>query len=299
MWRPCVLARARLPVAVSVGAGGSGRGGARRTGLAAFLPQAPRPSRREGGLPPGLAGGQRAGASLARLRHAVGRRRGSGGRGGGRGRVVVPRHTRQGGWSVAPGPGRPLCHAAWRRASPPAACLAWAVWQPRAPGAVWPAAGRSVWRGGGWSVRRLSSGARPGGPAGRGAGKSLCCGPSPRPPRAGTKAGRFVIPPPSKLHWLSSACRRPGEAHGVPFRAGAGLPACCGYCWSGQAADWRHTAYGSAYRGSGASLGVATLSSGVGGGVPPPGPAGWVRRCRLLGRPPAVHGSGGGGGVRG
>ena len=120
------------------------------------------------------------------------------------------------------------------RIPPRYTCSAGVVWQPRAPGAAWPAAGRSVWRGGGGSsVCHLPSEDQPRGPAGRGAGSTPCCGLLLRPPQAGTKAGRFVCTPPSKLHWLTSGCCRPVAAHGVPPRAGAGLLACLGHCGTG------------------------------------------------------------------
>ena len=247
--------------------------------LSGVPPRALQPSRGEGGHPPcaGRGRGLAPPSPVSGISRAGGE--GVGGESGG-GRVVVPRHPPPGGWTVAPGPGPPSWPAAWRRASPPAACSAGAVWQPRAPSAVLLAAGGSVWRGGGWSVRRPSSGGWPGGPAGRGAGGSLCCAPSLRPPRAGTKAGHFVIAPPSKLHWLTSACHRPGTAHRLPLRAGAGLRACCGYCGSGQAADWQRVS-----RQLRPYLGVATLS-GEGGGSPaapsrggagPPSP--WPALC--------------------
>ena len=57
VWRPCALARIRLPVAAPIGAGRLGLGGAWRTGSAASPPRAPRLFRGEGGRPPSLGGG--------------------------------------------------------------------------------------------------------------------------------------------------------------------------------------------------------------------------------------------------
>ena len=129
-----------------------------------------------------------------------------------------------------------------------------------------PPVGQSGGGGGGWPVRRTSSGARPGGPAAQGAGRSPCCGLSLRPPWVGPKAGGFVCAPPSELHWLTPECRHPVAAQWVLLRAGAGLPACRGHCRSGWAGDWRHAAYSSACCGSGASPWVSRPSRG---GVPP------------------------------
>ena len=202
----------------------------------------------------------------------------------------------RGGWrrGSSPNPSGGVTCSAWPRppfingSSLPAACSVRAVWQPRALGAAGPAAGGSV-LGGGWLVRRSSSGARPGGPAGQGAGMSLCCGPSLRPPRAGTKAGRFVIAPPSILHWRTSVCRCPVAAH-----------------WAlatGTAGEGGRLTRGTR-RTAACAAAVPTprvwRPCRAGGGLPP-GPAGGVRGSCPPGRPPAVRGSGGerggGGGV--
>ena len=206
---------------------------------------------------------------------------------------MVPHLPPTAGWPVAPAPGPPSlpAHPSLLHAQP--GLLA-------APGARRGLAGRwwSVWRGGGgWSVRRPSSGARPGGPAGRGARRSLCCGSSLRPPWAGTKAGCFVIAPPCTMHWLTSACCCPIAAYGVPLRAHAELPVCCGHCRSGWAADWRHATYSSACRGSGAPPWVSRPSR-RGGGLPPDpagGGAGLPSPWPGSGRPRVGGGEGGGG----
>ena len=62
----------------------------------------------------------------------------------------------------------------------------------------------------------VPQGARPGGPAGQGAGRSLCRGLFHRLLGAGTKAGRFVCAPPSVPHsWVSPFCCGP---RGAPER---------------------------------------------------------------------------------
>ena len=241
VWRPCELARVHLPVAAPVGTGGWGRGGAWRTGSAAYPPRAPRSFGGRGDFPPALGGVEPRrphGPSLAS-------RGPEGGEWGERGGGVAP-------WFPTSLPWRA---SLWPLAQNPLHCR-------RIP------PGGSVWRAGGagWSVRRPPSGAPPGGPAGQGVGRSPCCGLFLSPPRAGTKAGCFVCALPSTLHWLTSEWCRPVAAHGVPLRAGAGLPACRGHCGSGTAADWRHAAYSSAGRDGGAPPWVLQPS---GGGVPP------------------------------
>ena len=279
-----------------------GRGGTWRAGLSPFPPWALRLSRGVGVLSLAFVGGR--GPALRgpcpASRGPDGGERG--GEGGGGGRAVAPCHPPPGGWPVAPGPGPPSWLAGWRRASFPAACWDGAVWQHRAPGAVWPAAGGSVRRGGGGGGRAplaqlalhnmclvscycfaissflltYSGKSEPlslGRGALRGEGRGGCSALArlSAPPGARTNAGCFIIAPASSLHWLTSTCRRPGAACRVPLRAGAGLPACCGYCGSGRAADWGHAAYSSAYRGSGAPPWVLRPSRGGGS---PPGPSG-------------------------
>ena len=215
-----------------MGEGGWRCGGAWRMGLTS--PPPPPGSRGPGGGSPGPTGG------------------GEGGEGGGSRCGSLPPPSGPLAWSPGvcggslegPGPGPPPRPAAWRRASPPAACPAGAVWHPWAPGAAGLAAVGSVWwwGGGGVGVPPPFGGAV-GGPWGAGGGGSLCLGPPLCLPRAGTKAG-LTGPAQSMegvapiLHRLASACRRPDAVRGIPSRAGAGLLACRGYRGSGRAAGW-------------------------------------------------------------
>ena len=142
---------------------------------------------------------------------------GSGGERGG-GRALVPRHpppvplptpsAAAGRWPVAPGPGHPSWPAAWRCASLPAVCSVGAVWQPRAQRAgCRPPVGQFGGGRGGRSVRRPSSGARPGGPGGRGAGGALPRS-VPLPPSGGHQSGPLRHCPVSHLF----PCSRPRAA---------------------------------------------------------------------------------------
>ena len=85
-----------------------------------------------------------------------------------------------------------------------------------APGTGHGLAGRrwvSLAGGGGGCQCTVPPGTRPGGHAGRGAGRSLCRGLLPRLLWASTKAGRLVCAPPSMLHsWVSPSCCGPRGA---------------------------------------------------------------------------------------
>ena len=132
--------------------------------------------------------------------------RGPEGRGGGRGeggRPVVHHLPVLRGWPVAPGPVPLLL----RRILPWYTCSAGVAGQPRAPGAAWPAVSGSAWQGGRVCQCAVPPGAHPGGPVGRGAGRSLCRGLFPRLLRAGSKAGLFVCAPPSMRHSRVSPSR--------------------------------------------------------------------------------------------
>ena len=102
------------------------------------------------------------------------------------------------------------------------------------------------------------------GPPGAGPGGLLCSGLSLCPPRAGIKACRSVVALPPTLHRLASPCRCLDAVRGVPLRAGAGLLACRGYCWSGRAADWGRVAYGPSGAPPPPPPGVAALLKGRG-----------------------------------
>ena len=128
-----------------------------------------------------------------------------GGSGRERGGGAVPWFPTPLPWGVAPGP-RPSsasspAHSPWVYA------FSWGCWA--APGAGRGLLGHRLGQpgggGGGGCQCAVPPGARLGGSAGSGAGRSLCRGLFPRLPRAGTKAGRFVCALPSMLHsWVSS-----------------------------------------------------------------------------------------------
>ena len=157
-------------------------GGAWRTGSAAPPSRAPRPFRGEAGRPLCLGGGGGPAPPWP-----VGRRGGVRGEGRG-GRAVVPHLPPPGGWPVAPGPDPPSSPA-----HPPQGILSrqGSFGSPgrRARPGLLPVGQSGGGGRGGWLVRRPPSGARPGGPAGRGAGRSPCHGLFLRLPWAGTKAG--------------------------------------------------------------------------------------------------------------
>ena len=192
-----------------------------------------------------------------------------------------------------PPPPRP---AAWRRTSFPAECWAWAVWHPWAPGAVWLAAGASVCLGGlGRSVCRPPSWARLGGPGGQEAGG--------RPASVRTRASLGRAP---KLASLALPCpwgAWPPYCTGSRPRAAArtrsvGCP-CAPVldCWPvavTAGVGGQHISGRAAYRLSGAPPRVPQPSRGGGGGGLP-WSGGGMRGRSPLGRPPAVHGLGGGG----
>ena len=112
VWRPCALARVRLPIAVPAGAGGWGRGGG--SCCAPPPPRAPRSFRRRGNRPVCLGGGGGGGAAPP---WPAGRWGGVGGQGGGSRAVVLHlppltplrcRYVFGRGRGVAPGAGRGL-----------------------------------------------------------------------------------------------------------------------------------------------------------------------------------------------
>ena len=180
-------------------------GGVGARGVRARLgppPGAPAPSG-GGGSSPLPQGGSRAGAPVVRRPEG-----GVGGRG--------ERGSRRG--SPPPCPGQvardPPAQSPSFSGAPPLGIYV----QPGLPGSPGRRArlGRSLvgqpgGGGGGGCQCAVPPGARSRGPAGRGAGRSLCRGVSPRLPRGGTKAGLFVCAPPSMLHsWV------------LPFRCGPG-----------------------------------------------------------------------------
>ena len=191
--RRCVLARVRLPEAVSVGAGGRGRGGAWRTGLAAFSPRAPRPFRGERGLPPGLGGGR--GPAPMWPDSGIPRAGGGGGGERGEGHAVVPRHPPPGGPACGPRPLPPFMAAGVAPRIPPCQLLGRDCLETpgRRARSGRPLLGQSGREGGGAVRRPFSRGSAGGLRGAGGGGGSLCCGLSLCPPLAGTKAGRFVI----------------------------------------------------------------------------------------------------------
>ena len=201
---PCALARVRPPVRAPAGAGGGGRGGARRAGSAAPPPGRRGPFRGEGGRPFGLGRG-----GMPAPPWPAGRRGQWGGEGSA-GRAMVPHPPGSAEWPVAPSPVPLLLQR-----TPPGYIRSTGVGgQPRVPGAAWSAVGGAAWRGGGGGCQRaVPPGARQGGSAGWGAGRSLCRGLYPRLPRASTKARRSVCAPPSILHsWMSPFCCSPQGA---------------------------------------------------------------------------------------
>ena len=212
------------------------------------------------------------------------------------GRAVVPHLPPPGGWPVASGPDPLHC----RRIPPRYTCSAGAVWPPRAPGAAWPAAGGSVWwGGGGWLVRRPHSGARPGGTTGRGTRRLPCC-------------GLFTRLPGRVPRWVASFVPRLPHCIGSRLSAAVPLRPTGRPCAPAQG---RRPAAGTAGVGgrlTGGTRRTAVLAAAVvplpgcrgppggggggggGAGVTPPGPAGGgVRGRRPPGRPPAVRWSGG------
>ena len=228
------------------------------------LPGRRRPFGGRGAFPPALGGmeGRRPRGHSCASRGPEG---GSGGRAKG-GLRRGSRDPSSGGVACVPRP-RPAFIAG---ASPPGIV----VW-PRLFGSPWrrarpggPPVGQSG--GGGWAgrcanpPRGLGRGAPQGGGwEGRLAAVCLSALPG-RAPR------RVALSLPCLPHCIGS---RPSAAVPLrptrgPLRAGAGLPACRGHCGSGWAADWRHAAYGSACRGSGAPFQVSRPSRG---GGPPPG----------------------------
>ena len=107
-----------------------------------------------------------------------------------------------------------------------------------------------------------------GGSRGAGGRRSLCLGPSLCLPWLDTKAGFIGVPQQgvvSMLLQFVSACCRLDAVRGVPMRAGAGLQASGGHCWSRRVADWGRAAY----RRSGAPPRVPRgFQVGRGGGAP-------------------------------
>ena len=249
--------------------------------LSGFLPLAPLLSLEgEGGDLPCPWGGKEGRRPRGPSPASRGPQGGEWGREGGGGRAAVPRHPPPvphhrtpggyGGLACSPKPWPPLVAGGVAPRIPPyrvlgQGCLA-------APGAGRGLAGRWGIRlargGGGRSLRRSSSRARPGwAQGGRGAGgysASFCL--SPPAGRASRRAAPS-LPCSPPLHWLASACRRPDAVCGVPLRIGAGLLACRGYHGSGWASDWGHAAYSCAYSGSDAPPWVPWPSRG-GGGLP-------------------------------
>ena len=198
--RPCVLARVRPPVLGTVGVGGWRRGGVWRTGPAGFPPRVPRHSR--GGRLPWPWGGQRVGAPLARLQYPAGRRGGSAGERGGRGRAVVPLQpppiarpgpsAAEGGLACSPRPRPPLMAGGVAPRVPPCCVLGRGC--SAAPGARRGLAGLrwvSLVGGAGSVGAPLLVGSPAGGPRVAGGGGSLCLRLSICPPPGGHQGGPF------------------------------------------------------------------------------------------------------------
>ena len=201
--RPCALARVRPPVTAPAGAGGGGRGGARRAGSAVPPPRSARPLRGEGGRPFGLGGGRRPAPPWP-----AGRRGQWGGEGSaGPPWFLTPLARRDGPWPPAQSPSFSSAPPRGIYVQPGLAGSLGCRARPGRPSLGQPGGG------GGGCQRAVPPGARQGGSAGWGAGRSLCRGLYPRLPRASTKARRFVSAPPSILHsWMSPFCCRPQGA---------------------------------------------------------------------------------------
>ena len=221
--RPCALARARPPVAAPAGAGGRGRGGARRAGQAASPSGRRGPFGRRGGVP-SASGGWRDGAPVACRPEG-----GVGGRGEG--------GPRRGSPTPCPGGPRP-----WPPAQSPifsgAPPLGIYV-QPGLPGSPGrrarpgrPSVGQPGGGGGALPVRRTPGGS-PGELRGVGGGE-VSLPRSVPPPTPGRHQGESLRPRPCCI----PGCRRCAPAHGVPSSAGAELPVVSGHCGSEWAADW-------------------------------------------------------------